>query len=446
MDRFKVFVIDDDRTMRESLAHLLERAGFDVTAFFRGADVVPALADRRPDVVLTDMKMPGLSGMDLLDHIQNEHADVPVVLISAHADVPLAVEAMGKGAYNFLEKPFDPGRLITVLKHAAENHRLTRANRNLRARLSDLSGLDRVLMGATDVMVSLRAEILDLAAAQMPILLLGETGTGKEVVARALHDLGPRSGAGFVAVNCAALSSADFARAMFGEDNGQEAGYFSRADGGTLFLDEVDDLPPDQQSALLRVIETGEFVPTGTTGPRKVNVRVISASNNDLEDAVSEGRLRSDLFYRLNTITLTLPPLTRRKDDIPLLFSHFLQLYARTYEVRAPDLSSEDLAALLSHGWPGNVRELRHVAERRVLAARRGLGSVADAIAPAGESEDVPDTLREAVAAFERRMIGKALVAHDGRMDAVAEALGIGRRTLNEKMVKLNLDRTDFVD
>ncbi|MCP4319568.1 MAG: sigma-54-dependent Fis family transcriptional regulator [Hyphomicrobiales bacterium] len=446
MDRSKVFVIDDDRTMRESLSHLLERAGFEVTAFFRGADVVPALAERRPDIVLTDMKMPGLSGMDLLDHITSEHPDLPVVLISAHADVPLAVEAMGRGAYNFLEKPFDPARLITVLRHAAENHRLTRANRHLRARLSDLSGLDRVLMGATDVMVALREEILELAGAQMPILLMGETGTGKEVVAKALHDLGTRSGACFVAVNCAALPSADFARAMFGEENGREAGYFTRADGGTLFLDEFDDLPADQQSALLRVLETGEFVPTGTTEPRRVDVRVISASNNNLDDAVGEGRLRADLLYRLNTITLALPPLTKRKDDIPLLFSHFLQLYARTYEVLPPDLSSEDLAALLSHGWPGNVRELRHVAERRVLAARRGLGSVAEAIAPAGESDDVPDTLREAVAAFERRMIGKALIAHEGRMDAVAEALGIGRRTLNEKMVKLNLDRTDFVE
>ncbi|MCP5000145.1 MAG: sigma-54-dependent Fis family transcriptional regulator [Hyphomicrobiales bacterium] len=432
--------------MRESLSHLLERAGFEVTAFFRGADVVPALAERRPDLVLTDMKMPGLSGMDLLDHITSEHPDLPVVLISAHADVPLAVEAMGRGAYNFLEKPFDPARLITVLRHAAENHRLTRANRHLRARLSDLSGLDRVLMGATDVMVALREEILELAGAQMPILLMGETGTGKEVVAKALHDLGTRSGACFVAVNCAALPSADFARAMFGEENGREAGYFTRADGGTLFLDEFDDLPADQQSALLRVLETGEFVPTGTTEPRRVDVRVISASNNNLDDAVGEGRLRADLLYRLNTITLALPPLTKRKDDIPLLFSHFLQLYARTYEVLPPDLSSEDLAALLSHGWPGNVRELRHVAERRVLAARRGLGSVAEAIAPAGESDDVPDTLREAVAAFERRMIGKALIAHEGRMDAVAEALGIGRRTLNEKMVKLNLDRTDFVE
>ncbi|MEX3008304.1 sigma-54-dependent transcriptional regulator [Hoeflea sp. TYP-13] len=446
MERFKVFVIDDDRTMRESLSHLLERAGFDVTVFFRGNDAVSALAERRPDVVLTDLRMPGLTGMDLLDHIRGERPDLPVVLISAHADVPLAVEAMGKGAYNFLEKPFDPTRLITVLKHAAENHRLTRANRHLRARLSDLSGLDRVLMGATEAMVALREEILELAGAQMPILLTGETGTGKEVVARALHDLGAASGACFVAVNCAALSSGEFARAMFGEQNGSEAGYFARADGGTLFLDEFDALPADQQSALLRVLETGDIVPLGTTEPRKVDVRVISASNNNLDIAVKEGRLRADLFYRLNTITLALPPLKKRKDDIPLLFSHFLRLHARTYEVQPPDLTTEDLAALLSHSWPGNVRELRHVAERRVLAARRGLGSVAEAIAPAGDFDDVPDTLREAVAAFERRMIGKALVAHDGRMDAVAEALGIGRRTLNEKMVKLNLDRADFVD
>ena len=440
----RIFVIDDDRTMRESLSHLLGRAGFEVSVFFRGADAATALSRDLPDAVVTDMKMPGLSGMDLLDHIRDEQPDVPVILISAHADVPLAVEAMGKGAFSFLEKPFDPGRLIRVLNHAVEKRRLVRDNRNLRARLTDLSGLDRVLLGETGAMRGLRMQILDLAAAQMPVLLIGETGTGKDVAARALHDLGERAGAAFVAVNCAVFTSGDFARAMFG-GAADEPGYFTLADGGTLFLDEVDALSADQQSALLRVLETGECIAAGSNSIRRVDVRVISSSSNDLQGKAGDGHMRPDLLYRLNAATIVLPPLVRRKDDIVLLFSHFLQLFARTYEVPAPDLSAEDIAALLSHDWPGNVRELRNAAERRVLAARRGGGSVADAIAPAADFDGLPDTLREAVAAFERRLIGKALIAHGGRMDAVAEALGIGRRTLNEKMVKLNLDRSDFI-
>jgi two-component system C4-dicarboxylate transport response regulator DctD len=444
LQSFKVVLVDDDRAMRESLSHLLTRAGFEVDVFFRAADAVSALSKARPDVVLTDMRMPGMSGFDLLEAAHSQHPDLPVVLISAHGDVPLAVEAMGKGAYNFLEKPYDPGRLITVLKHAAENHRLTQDNRNLRARLADLSGLDRVLLGGTTAMVDLRAEVTDLAAEQISVLLLGETGTGKEVVARALHDLGPRCGGAFVAVNCSGLPGTEFAKLMFGETDGVDVGYFSRANHGTLFLDEIDALSVEQQGLLLRVLETGEISPTGTTATQRVDVRVISASSGDLQQAVADGRLRPDLLYRLNTVSLLLPPLRNRRDDILLLFTHFLNIHSETYEVRQPECTSEDIAALLAHSWPGNVRELRHVAERRILAARRGMGSVAEAIARIGDADDIPDTLREAIAAFERQIIGNALIIHDGKMDAVAEALGIGRRTLNEKMVKLNLDRADF--
>ncbi len=445
MDQHNIFVVDDDRTMRESLAHLLSRAGFSVETFFRASDVLTRLHATQPDVILTDMKMPGLSGLELLEQVQQNWPEIPVVLISAHGDVPLAVEAMGKGAYNFLEKPFEPTRLLTVLRHAAENHRLTRDNRNLRSQLTAISGLDRVLLGTTDAMVSLREDIVDFAGATMPVLLMGETGTGKEVVARALHNLGPRSQASFVAVNCAASTKDGFARLMFGDQDGSDIGYFARADGGTLFLDEFDALTVDHQGALMRILESGELSPEGGTQTRKIDVRVISASNRDLENAVTQGTLREDLLFRLNTIALSLPPLRNRRDDIALLYTHFVQQLSQTYEVQVPDMTSEDHAALLLHGWPGNVRELRHVAERRVLSARRGLGSVAEAIAPAGESDDIPDTLRQAVAAFERGLIGKALTAHGGKMDAVAEALGIGRRTLNEKMVKLNLDRADFV-
>lgn len=442
---YRVVLVDDDRSMRESLSHLLAKAGFEVDAFFRASDAISALAKVDPDVVLTDMRMPGMSGFDLLEAAQKRHPDLPVILISAHGDVPLAVDAMGRGAYSFLEKPYHPGRLIAALERAAESHRLTRDNRNLRARLTDLSGLDRVLMGTTDVMVDLRTEVLDLAAQQMSVLLLGETGTGKEVVARALHDLGPRSGSAFIPINCASLMETEFGRLMFGDTSGADIGYFLRANRGTMFFDEVDALSVEQQGVLLRVLEEGEVSPVGSTTTQQVDVRIISASNRDLQDAVARGSLRQDLLYRLNAVSLHLPPLKNRSDDIVLLYTHFVEFHSETYEVRPPELTSEDTAALLAHPWPGNVRELRHVAERRVLAARRGLGCVADALARDGDADDIPNTLREAVAAFERQLIGNALIAHDGKMDAVAEALGIGRRTLNEKMVKLNLDRADFM-
>ncbi len=445
MQAFRVVLIDDDRTVRDSLTHLLNKAGFEVDAHFRAADALTAMARRLPDAVLTDMRMPGMSGLELLETARELYPDLPVVLISAHGDVPLAVEAMGKGAHNFLEKPYHPGRLISVLQQAAQSHRLRQDNRNLRARLADLSGLDRSLMGEAQAMSELRARVEDAALHRSPVMLLGETGTGKEVVARALHDLSPRCAGPFVAVHCGSLPDTRFKRLLFGDPAGGEAGYFARADRGTLFLDEFDALSMDHQGALLRVLESGEIAPADTTDTRRVDVRVISAGTVDPQVAISEGWLRSDLFYRLGAICLALPPLRSRRDDIALLFTHFLQTLAETYEIYPPELTAEDMAALLAHDWPGNVRELRNVAERRILAARRGLGSVAEALATAEYTGDIPDTLREAVAAFERQIIGKALVAHGGRMDAVAEALGIGRRTLNEKMVKLNLDRDEFL-
>ena len=283
-------------------------------------------------------------------------------------------------------------------------------------------------------MLRLREEILDVAPTESSVLILGETGTGKELVAQALHDLGPRAGRPFVAVNCAALTGTEF-----------DAAALACAETGTLFLDELDACPPETQAKLLRVAERQPAVIETTAHDAGANVRTISASSADLDLAMRENRFREDLYFRLNTVIFQLPPLRDRGDDIALLYAHFASLFARLYETGSPDLTSEDMAALLSHDWPGNVRELRHVAERRILAARRGRGSVAEAINLDGETDELPTTLREAVAAFERQMIGQALRAHAGRMDAVAEALGIGRRTLNEKIVKLGLRKEDLL-
>lgn len=436
---YAILVIDDDKSMRQSLEELLTAAGWQVSAVARAATGLERLAQTQPDVILSDVRMPGMSGLELLDAL-DKNAAPPLVLISAHGDIPMAVKAIQDGAYSFLEKPYEPRRLLTILKHAAQQHRMRQSNSRLKERLFSLSGLDRVLLGQTSLVVQLRAEIMDLADAGAPVLIEGETGTGKELVARALHDLGPNPDAPFLALNCAALSPDTFEAEMFGIA-GQTDGRLRAASGGTLFLDEVCSCPLPVQAKLLRVIEDQQILPVGGQASVPVSLRIISATNEDVDQAVQDKRLRADLMFRLNTMVLNLPTLRQRRDDLMLLATHFLETYARIYETSVPQISQDDLAALMAHDWPGNVRELRNVCERRVLSARRGTGSMAQAIRSDQGLDDVPDTLREAVAAFERELIGKAIKAHEGRMEAAADALGIGRRTLNEKIVKLGLDK-----
>jgi len=442
-DGLRVIVVDDDREMRNSLAHLLTKANWRVEAFARGEDVAARLGEFAPDVVLSDVRMPGMSGLDLLAAMGGEYGP-PVVLISAHGDIPTAVKAMQDGAYSFLEKPFDPARLLMVLRHAAKQFRQELETRRLKARLASLSGLDRILLGESPSIVALRQEVFDLADSEAPVMVQGETGTGKELVARALHDLSRHAGGPFVAINCAAIPLEHFEASMFGTVDGVR-GTLASADSGTLFLDEIAACPMELQAKLLRAIETQEFTMLGASSPTKVKMRLVSASNEHLDTAISEGRFRQDLFFRLNAVVLTLPALRERRQDIVLLYTHFLAQQSELYEIEAPQPSAEDIAALMSHDWPGNVRELRHVAGRRILAARRGAGSVAEAIRRDDDLDEVPETLRAAIAAFEKQLISQAIRTHLGRMDAVAEALGIGRRTLNEKIVKLGLNKAELL-
>lgn len=434
-----ILIVDDDKAMRESLVELLEAAGWTANALSRASAVADQLATMMPDVILSDVRMPGMSGLDLLESLDPNFAP-PLVLISAHGDIPMAVQAIQSGAYSFVEKPYEPRRLLTILRNAANNHRMTQANGRLRERLLQLSGLDRVLLGQTSEIRALREDILDIAEVDAPVMVLGETGTGKELVARALHDLGRNPDGPFLALNCAALSAETFETEMFGVDGGAK-GRLVAASGGTVFLDEIAACPALVQAKLLRVIEDKEVLPVGSAMPVSVDIRIVSATNEDPDAAVSAGDLRQDLLFRLNTVVLNIPPLRQRRDDVTLLMTHFLREYGEAYEIEPPDMDKDDLAALLAHDWPGNVRELRNVGERRVLAARRGSGSMARAIRNDQQLDDVPDALRSAVAAFERELISKAITAHAGRMDAAAEALGIGRRTLNEKIVKLGLDK-----
>lgn len=439
---FRILVVDDDSGMRQSLVDLMEAADWRVDALPRATQVAEHLKNALPDVILSDIRMPQMTGMELLQSLGPDAP--PVVLISAHGDIPMAVEAMQNGAYSFLAKPYEPRRLLTVLKHAAEQNRMRKDNTRLKERLYRLSGLDRILLGRTDDVVALRDDILDFADTDTAVLIEGETGTGKELVAQALHDLGAKPDAAFLALNCAALSPDRFEAEMFGVA-GQSDGRLVTASGGTLFLDEICACPLEVQAKLLRVIEDKRVFPVGASAPVPVDFRVLSATNQDVQQAVADGRLRQDLLFRINAVVLTVPPLRHRQDDLMVLATHFLEEFARIYEIEAPQITREDLAAMLTHPWPGNVRELRHICERRILSARRGRGSIAAALQGSEPSDDLPGTLREAVAALERELIAKAIQSHAGRMDAAAETLGIGRRTLNEKIVKLGLDKDSLL-
>jgi DNA-binding NtrC family response regulator len=436
---YTILIVDDDKAMRESLIELLEAAGWQAHALSRATAVADQLNAVMPDVILSDVRMPGMSGLELLATLDPAFAP-PLVLISAHGDIPMAVQAIQSGAYSFVEKPYEPRRLLTILRNAAERNRMSQTNTRLKERLFQLSGLDRILLGQTPDIKRLRTDILDIAETDAPVMILGETGTGKELVARALHDLGRRPGGPFLALNCAALSPDTFEADMFGVEGGAR-GRLVAASGGTLFLDEIGACPLTVQAKLLRVIEDKEVLPVGAVAAVPVDVRIVSATNEDVQGAITAGTLRQDLLFRINTVVLTMPTLRQRRDDLTLLMTHFLREYSEVYEIRAPSIDQDDLAALLSHDWPGNVRELRNVAERRVLSARRAGGTMADAIRNDQLIDDIPDTLRAAVATFERELISKAITTHEGRMDAAAAALGIGRRTLNEKIVKLGLDK-----
>jgi len=439
MKTAQVLVVDDDHEMRVSLGHLLQSAGYETQLVKSAPEGLAALQVSAPDVILSDVRMPDMDGLEFQKRAR-EVSHVPVVLISAHGDIPMAVTALQDGAYSFVEKPFDPRRLLSILKNAIRMKRLIDDTTVLQERLAELTDLERILIGNSEQIVAVRDMIFDFAVSRANVLVLGDTGTGKELVARALHDLGGKPSAPFVPVNCAAIPPERFEETVFGTRDNPD-GIMSAADGGTLFLDELDSMPGETQVKFLRAIETKSYQRVGGTEIQSVDLRIISAASSEIEQQVADGTFREDLMFRLNTLVIELPSLAHRGDDVLLLFRHYINHFAKLYELEAPHLTNDDISALMSHEWPGNVRELQSVAERRVLAERRGGGSVRQAIARQTSTQAFPGTLREAVAAFERELIGRAIQKEMGRMDDVAASLGIGRRTLNEKVVKLALDK-----
>lgn len=445
-----VVIVDDDPSMRAALKQWMKLAGFEPVECATAARALAHLTPDFPGCVVSDVKLEGSDGMDLLRQIANLDADLPVILITGHGDVPMAVEAMRAGAYDFVEKPFDPDHIAEVVKRAVGRRGLVLENRALRTQLADTMGLESRLIGSSPAMHNLRQQVLHFAKTDAAVLITGETGTGKEVIAQALHDFSPRKDGPFVAINAAALPETMVEAELFGHEAGaftgadrRRTGRIEAASGGVLFLDEIVSMPLLLQPKLLRVLQERQVDRIGATKPVPIDIRLISAANIEPRSAVAEGRLREDLLFRLNTIEINVPPLRDRGRDSLLLFDTFLNRFAAHYGLDVPDRSAQDEAFLQTYHWPGNVRELRNAAERFVLNAGvrpRPLEALVTG-QESGGGGPASGSLKDLLEAYERSLIENALRRHGGRILDVMDDLGLPRRTLNEKMARFGLSR-----
>jgi len=442
-DGYKVALIDDDSAVRRSLAQTLELAGFEVTALASAEEGLATLGAGFLGIVVTDVRLPNMDGMALMKRALQIDRAIPVILITAHGDVHLAVEAMRAGAYDFLEKPFAPERLVEVATRAMEKRALSAEVLSLRRQLAAKRGIEATLLGRSAAVQLLQRQVQQLAATTADVMIIGETGTGKELVARCLHDHSTRRERHFVAINCGGLPEALLESELFGHEIGaftnasrKRIGKFEHADGGTLLLDEIESMPMSFQVKLLRVLQERKVERLGSNDEIAVDVRVIAATKSDLRLLSEQQLFRSDLHYRLNVAVLRLPPLRERREDIPLLFEHFV-LEASARHAREPEPLSEAMSQqLMSHDWPGNVRELRNVAERFVL------GLADDTLLTTGETQAL--TLAQQMDQVEKVLIERALKRHHGRMSVTCEALGIARKTLYDKIARLHIDVSDY--
>jgi len=437
----KVAIVDDEADMRASIGQWLALSGFDAESYPSAEEALKAIGPDFPGVVVSDIRMPGMDGMSLLRRLMSLDSGLPVIMITGHGDVPMAVEAMRLGAFDFLEKPFNPDRMTELAKKATQARRLTLDNRALRRELADGSSILKRLVGSSPAMERLREDILDLGQADGHVLIDGETGTGKTLVAHALHAVGPRAARRFVTVSCAAWSEDQLSARLFGPSDDGAIPLVEEARGGTLCLEDIEALSHSLQARLLTFINEQGSPP---------ETRIIAIRNQHAPDVTLEHALRADLFYRLGAMTIILPPLRTRGEDILQLFTRLSEQFAEEYGCEVPEVTTQEAAQLMQAPWPGNVRQLLNIAERAVLQNRRGSGSIAsllmadnEAASPALTTEGKP--LKEYVEAFERMLIDNTMRRHKGSIVAVMEELCLPRRTLNEKMAKYGLQRSDYV-
>ncbi|MBW8322202.1 MAG: sigma-54 dependent transcriptional regulator [Rhizobium sp.] len=440
MNGQRILLIDDEEDMRRSSAQALELFGLEVTTFSTPEPVLELVGYGFDGVVVSDIRMPGMDGMTLLQRIREVDAEIPVILVTGHADVQLAVSAMRAGVYDFLEKPFTAQHLAGIIRRAMDRRSLVMENRRLRAVAGKRDDIETRLPGRTQIMVDLRYRLRAIGAADADTLINGDTGGGKDVGARALNDVRARANRPLIAINCAALPENLIESELFGHEAGAfpgalrpRYGKFEHARGGTILLDEIGSMPFDLQAKFLRVLQERVITRLGSNEVVPLDVRFLATSKADLEAEVAAGRFRADLFYRLNVATLHVPALANRLADIPILFLQLVREAAARYMRDDIDVSPDLLAEIAARPWPGNVRELRNAADRLVL----GLDPLPDESPQAA----VRQRLADKVAAYERGILASAISAHGGNLRPVYEQLGISRKTLYEKMQKYGLER-----
>jgi two-component system, NtrC family, C4-dicarboxylate transport response regulator DctD len=438
-----VILIDNDQDLLRATRQTLELAGFDVTAFLSPVEALRSITSDFGGVVVSDIRMPDIDGLEVFRRVKALDEDLPVILVTGHGDIAMAVAAIKDGAYDFITKPFSTDRLSQSVYRAIEKRRLVMENRKLRL-AADEAQTGLPLIGQTPAIERLRRTLRQIADTDVDVLVTGETGSGKEVVASLLHGLSRRTKGNFVAINCGTLPESVIESELFGHETGaftgaqkKRVGRIEHASGGTLFLDEIESMPPSTQVRMLRVLEMREVTPLGTNEVRPVDLRVVAASKVNLGDPAQRGEFREDLYYRLNVVTLTIPPLRERRADVPLLFAHFVERAAARFHLEPRAMTPEVVRYLQHHDWPGNVRELSHFAERFVLGLE-------EFDAAASDLEQSAFSLPERLERFEADILRDTLSRFDGDVRKTIEALKIPRKTFYDKLQRHGIVRKTF--
>ncbi|ACB34946.1 two component, sigma54 specific, transcriptional regulator, Fis family [Leptothrix cholodnii SP-6] len=436
-----VLIIEDDAHMRLGCVQVMQLAGIQVQGFGSAEEALRLVKPGFHGVIVTDMRLPGMDGMAVIKRCRQLDADLPVLVITGHGDITMAVDSMRSGAYDFITKPFAPELLLEVVQRALEKRALTLEISNLRERLARLEGVEGKLIGISPQMERVRRLVMEVADSPVDVLIRGETGAGKELVAQALHQLSRRKSAPYVALNCGGLPENLLDSELFGHEAGaftgaqkRRIGKIEHANGGTLFLDEVESMPTSVQIKLLRVLQERVIERLGSNAQIPVDCRIVAASKDDLFERAQRQTFRADLYYRLNVVAIDLPPLRERREDIPMLLEHFMLLAASRYGRPQPAVSALQTSRLMAHSWPGNVRELRNVADCLVL------GVMKEGLTDGGPTLPLPPrTLAETVDDFERSLIASELRRQGGNLTRVAEALSVAKTTLHDKVRRYGL-------
>lgn len=456
MSKKLVLIVDDEEGIRDSLSGILEDEGYDVLTASSGEDALAITKEHLPDIVFLDVWLPEMDGIETLSRLKEIDADIPVIMISGHGNIEIAVKATRLGAYDFLEKPLSLEKVIITAKRALERKILEEENRSLKENIIKKCRL----IGDSEKILALRQQIEMAAQSNSRVLILGESGTGKELVARLLHEKSHRASGPFVEVNCAAIPQELIESELFGHEKGaftgateRKSGKFELADRGTLFLDEIGDMTLQTQAKVLRVIETQAFQKVGGSKNIKVDVRIIAATNKNLVEEVKNGNFREDLYFRLNVIPIIVPPLKERRDDIPLLIKHFIELFASENGIRQKEITPDVVKTFQDHDWPGNIRELKNAVERLIIMVPSEVITIrdVDALGMFGYQQVLKEydyssyrTLKDARDAFEKDFIIRKLQENNWNVSKTAEAIDVERSNLHKKIKAYEIAETKY--